>query len=237
MDKQKNDILQGDKVMRLENANKSYKSKNKNINVLSNINSDFSSGYFYAIMGHSGSGKSTLINILGLVDTLDSGIYELYKTNVSDFNDVQLSNLRMKNIGFIFQGFHLSPTLKAYENVIVPMLINKEINSKERKQKAFDLLKSIGLEARVDHYPKELSGGEQQRVAIARALANNPNIILADEPTGNLDEKSAKDIFALLKDLSKKGKCVIVVSHSNEVKNYADKVYKIIDGKLVGDGK
>jgi ABC-type lipoprotein export system ATPase subunit len=222
-------------VMKLKNINKSYRLKNKTIEVLSNVNVDFYSNNFYAIRGHSGSGKSTLINILGLIDTFDSGEYDLYGTKAIDYSDVKLSNLRMKNIGFIFQGIHLSPTLKAFENVIIPMLINKDIDPKERKKKAIELLESVGLEERIDHYPKELSGGEQQRVAIARALANNPHIILADEPTGNLDEKNERDIFTNLKQLSKSGKCVIVVSHSDHVKEYADKVYEIIDGRLVGD--
>ncbi|MDD2208532.1 MAG: ABC transporter ATP-binding protein [Bacilli bacterium] len=224
-------------VMKLENISKSYRPKNKIIEVLSDVNVDFYSNNFYAIRGHSGSGKSTLINILGLIDNYDSGKYHLYGTKAIDYNDKKLSNLRMKNIGFIFQGIHLNPTLKAFENVIVPMLINKAIDPKERKKRAIGLLESVGLAERIDHYPKELSGGEQQRVAIARALANNPSIILADEPTGNLDEKNEKEIFSLLKELSKNGRCVIVVSHSDYVKEYADKVYKILDGKLVGDDK
>ncbi len=186
-------------------------------------------------MGHSGSGKSTLINMLGLIDHFDSGKYTLYDTDVNEFNDTRSSYLRMKNIGFIFQEFHLNPTLKAYENVIVPMLLNKNINAKERKNKADNLLKKLGLEDRIDHFPKELSGGEQQRVAIARALANDPHIILADEPTGNLDEKNEKEIFSHLKTLAQTGKCIIVVSHSEYVKQYADKVYKIVGGKLVGE--
>lgn len=219
-------------VMKLENIRKSYKTKNKKIEVLSDISVNFFAGNFYAVMGHSGSGKSTLINILGLIDTFDSGNYEIYGTTVLDFNDSEMSNLRMKNIGFVFQNFYLNPTLNAYENVIVPMLINKEIKQKDRKQKAMNLLKIVGLEERSDHEPREMSGGEQQRVAIARALANDPNIILADEPTGNLDEESEKEIFMLLKELSKQGKCVVVVSHSNYVKNYADKVYEMIDGRL-----
>lgn len=219
-------------VMKLENIRKSYKTKNKKIEVLSDISVNFFAGNFYAVMGHSGSGKSTLINILGLIDTFDSGNYEIYGTTVLDFNDSEMSNLRMKNIGFVFQNFYLNPTLNAYENVIVPMLINKEIKQKDRKQKAMNLLKIVGLEERSDHEPREMSGGEQQRVAIARALANDPNIILADEPTGNLDEESEKEIFMLLKELSKQGRCVVVVSHSNYVKNYADKVYEMIDGRL-----
>lgn len=211
--------------------------KNKNLKILSNISINFSTGCFYAIMGHSGSGKSTLVNILGLIDTLDSGIYKLYNKSVQDFNDKEMSNLRMKNIGFVFQEFYLNPTLKAFENVMVPMLINKNIKQEERKQRAFDLLKSVGLEERIDHYPRELSGGEQQRVAMARALANDPDIILADEPTGNLDEESEKEIFELLKDLSKNGKCVIVVSHSKDIINFANKIYNLKLGRLVSDDK
>lgn len=224
-------------LIKLENVSKMYKQKNRNIEVLSDVNINFNSNTFYTIMGHSGSGKTTLINILGLIDNSDSGTYEIYGTNTTNFNDNELSNLRMKNIGFIFQGFHLNPNLKAFENVMVPMLINKEINSKDRKEKAIGLLESVGLKERIDHFPNELSGGEQQRVAIARALANDPHVILADEPSGNLDEKAEADIFKQLKELSQNGKCVIVVSHSNEVKKYADKIYKIIDGKIVGDGK
>lgn len=171
------------------------------------------------------------------MDKFDSGKYEIYGASPSKFSDIELSALRMKNIGFIFQGFHLNPTLKAYENVIMPMLINKRINSKDRKNKAIELLKSVGLGERIDHFPKELSGGEQQRVAIARALANNPHIILVDEPIGNLDAKMEKEIFITLKKLSQNGKCVIVVSHSDYVNDFADTIYEIIDGKIIGDTK
>lgn len=238
MEEQATNSLKNDRhIVKLNHVNKSYKTKNRSIKVLSDINVEFYSHKFYAIMGHSGSGKSTFVNIIGLIDSFDSGKYELYGKNASNFNDIELSNLRMKNIGFIFQGFHLNPTLKAYENVIVPMLINKEISPKNRKKRAIELLTSVGLKERIDHFPNELSKGEQQRVAIARALANNPEIILADEPTGNLDEKCEQEIFGQLKELSNIGKCVIVVSHSNEVKKYADRVFKIVDGTLVGDNR
>ncbi|MDD4831526.1 MAG: ABC transporter ATP-binding protein [Bacilli bacterium] len=231
----KNNVF--DHVMKLKNVSKTYKQKSRIVKVLTEVNIDFDSNNFYAIMGHSGSGKSTLINILGLIDTFDSGTYELYGTKATSFNDKEASNLRMKNIGFIFQGFHLNPNLKAFENVIVPMIINKGINPKDRKKLAIELLESVGLGERVDHFPNELSGGEQQRVAIARALANNPHVILADEPSGNLDEKSEEEIFRSLKELSQKGKCIIVVSHSNEVKKYADKVLKLENGKVIGDSQ
>lgn len=227
------------KIIDLENVYKSYKSKSKKgittINVLSDVSINFYNNTFYAIMGHSGSGKSTLINILGLVDNCDSGKYELYGKEIIKYNDKNLSSLRMNNIGFIFQSFYLKPTLKAYENVILPMLINKNISPSERKKRSIELLEKVGLADRINHFPNELSGGEQQRVAIARALANDPNIILADEPTGNLDEKNEKMIFELLKKLSNEGKCVIVVSHSDNVKNYADVLYKISDGKIIGE--
>lgn len=226
-------------IMKCNNIKKTYTIKNKKdirtIDVLSDLSIDFYSNNFYAIQGHSGSGKTTLINILGLMDSFDNGEYEIYGTFPSELSDDELSTLRMENIGFVFQGFYLNPTLKAFENVMVPMIINKNIDSKSRKNRAVGLLESVGLRERIDHYPNELSGGEQQRVAVARALANNPNIILADEPTGNLDEKTEKEIFTILKSLSKNGKCVIVASHSEHVKLYADKVYKIINGKLVGD--
>lgn len=138
----------------------------------------------------------------------------------------------MKNIGYVFQNYYLIPTLKAFENIEVPMLINKDIDKKNRKEKAMQLLKKINLDNRANHYPSELSGGEQQRIAILRALVNNPSIILADEPTGNLDEDCEQEIFKLLKDISKEGKCVIVVSHSNEIKKYTDEVYNMCKGKI-----
>ena len=139
----------------------------------------------------------------------------------------------MKNIGFIFQSFYLNQTLKAYENVMLPMLINRDIERKDRKERAIKLLESVGLKDRIDHFPNELSGGQQQRVAIARALANNPSIILADEPTVNLDEDNAHEIFFRLRELANNGKCVVVVTHSNEVKKYADRIYKFSNKKLV----
>lgn|SRR5574344_55864 len=222
-------------IMHLDNVSKSYKKNDKIINVLKEINVDFYSNNFYAIKGHSGSGKSTLINILGLVDKFDSGIYELYGITATSYNDKTISKLRMKNIGFIFQGINLDPDLSAYENVMIPMLINKDIKPKERKKRVLELLTMVGLEKRISHFPNELSGGEQQRVGIARALANNPTIILADEPTGNLDETAEREIFVLLKAMAEDGKCIVVVSHSDYVNEYADKVYTIKDGKLVGD--
>ena len=230
-------IEKGQAVMVLHKVCKSYKKKSSNIKILTDVSVEFYTNKFYALVGDSGCGKSTLIKILGLIENCDSGEYLLYNENIRNLDDNFLSNLRMKNMGFIFQGVYLNPTLKAYENVMVPMLINKEIERKNRKLLATEILEKVGLAERINHFPGELSGGEQQRVALARALVNNPSIILADEPTGNLDKKNEEYVFKLLKDLSQKGKCVVVVSHSDNVRKYADEVFKIIDGKLVGDSK
>lgn len=219
-------------VIRLEQLSKSYHTKTEKLEVLKKISIAFEEGKFYAITGHSGSGKSTLINILGLLDQFDDGFYYLYGKNAKNLTDKEMSQLRMKNIGFVFQEFYLNTTLKAYESVIVPMLINKQILKSERKKHAVKLLEMVGLKDRIEHFPKELSGGEQQRVAIARALANNPSIIIADEPTGNLDEKNEEQIFELLQKIAKEGKCVIVVSHSKEIKKYADVIYSLSNGEL-----
>ena len=220
------------KYLKLENICKVYNSKTEKVIALNQINYQFEVGKFYAIMGHSGSGKSTLISILGLIDRPSSGKYYLNGEDVFKLDDYKLSKLRNKEIGFIFQNFYLDEHLKAYENVMIPMVINENIPKDERKNRAITLLKKLNLEKRVNHFPKEMSGGEQQRVAIARALANEPNIILADEPTGNLDKKNENMIFEELKRLSLDGKLVIVVSHSDEIKKYADIILELKDGEL-----
>lgn len=220
-------------VINLKKITKTYTKNNEEIKALQNINITFEKGKFYAIMGHSGSGKSTLISILGLMNKYDTGSYILNGKDTKDLTDQESSAIRMKEIGFIFQEFYLDEYMSAKENIILPMLINKNIPKSERLNIAEKLLKKFDLLERQDHLPKELSGGEKQRVCIARALANNPSIILADEPTGDLDEENEKKVFEYLKELSKEGKCVIVASHSNEVKKYADKVINIENGELV----
>ncbi len=220
------------KIIELKNIKKEYKTNKEKIEVLKGINYTFEKGKLYAIKGHSGSGKTTLVQILGLMTNATTGEYLIYNKNTNKLTDKEASFYRMKYIGFVFQDYNLNPYLKAFENVTLPMLINKEIPASERKNHAYELLELVDLFERKEHFPKELSGGEQQRIAIARSLANNPDIIIADEPTGNLDKKNEKIIFSLLKTLSQNDKCVIVVSHSDEITSYADVNLLLEDGLL-----
>lgn len=221
-----------DHIITIEDITKTYKTKKRDVEVLKNIDLKFSLGKFYAIMGPSGSGKSTLFNILGLVDTPSSGTYKINGIDTTKLTDKSSSIIRMNNIGFVFQDFNLDPYLNALENVMMPLYLNKKIKKEDREKISKDILTKLNLENRLEHFPNELSGGEAQRVAIARALVNNPNIILADEPTGNLDEELETEIFKILKSLTKENKCVIVVSHSSKIKEYADVVYTLKDGKI-----
>ncbi len=213
-----------------------YYLKNELIHAINNISYTFEYGKFYAIMGHSGSGKSTLIQCMGLLDKVDSGKIYIDGENVSSLKEHSKNEIRNKKIGFIFQDYYLNNTMKAYENVMLPMLINDKYNKTDMKKRAKELLKLVGLEDRVNHYPKELSGGEQQRVAIARALANSPSIILADEPTGNLDEFTEKYVLEKLRKLADEGNCVIVVSHNPVIVEYADYVLKMKSGRFIYEG-
>ncbi len=219
-------------VVELINIEKSYSLKNHEIPVLKNINVKFENGKFYAIMGHSGSGKSTLISIIDGIEPYTSGQVIINKKDLSDMNNKEKSFMRNNEIGIIFQDFFLDNYLTALENIVFPMTINDKYK-KSANKRALELLKKVELENRSNHFPKELSGGEKQRVAIARALANDPNIIIADEPTGNLDEENESKIFSVLKRLSQEGKCVIVVSHSNEILKYADVFYELKEGSLI----
>lgn len=218
-------------ILKVKNLVKNYYKDNEKIEAVNNISYNFEKGKFYAIMGPSGSGKSTFLHLIGTLDTYDEGSVFINNIDVSSLDDLQLSKIRKEEIGFVFQSFYLNNNMKAYENVIMSIMLDK-IPYKDKKEKGITILNSLGLEKRVNHYPSELSKGECQRVAIARALINNPNIILADEPTGNLDSKNERNIFELLKKLSLEGKCVIVVSHNEEIKKYADVILKIRDGKL-----
>ena len=228
-----NELFKGEyKNLEIKNLYKVYQTKTEKIIAVDNATYKFESGCFYAIMGHSGSGKSTLLNILGTLDKQTSGEYLINGENISNYDDVVLSAIRMRGIGFIFQNYSLDPNLKSFENVMLPMYINNAIKKENRKTRAIKLLEYVNMGDRINHYPKELSGGEQQRVAIARALANDPKVIIADEPTGNLDEKNEEIIFSILKKLSQMDKCVIVVSHNENILKYADKVLYMKNGKL-----
>ena len=200
--------------------------------VLKGINLEVEEGDFLAIMGASGSGKSTLLNIIGLLDKPDSGTYILDGQEVSKLNKRELAYLRNRKIGFVFQAFYLVPWATAVENVLLPLLYRGNIN-KEDEKKAVELLKRLGLEKRINAKPNELSGGEQQRVAIARALITNPKLLLADEPTGNLDSKSSQEVMSIFKELNENGITIIMVTHDPEIADFAKKVKIIKDGTFI----
>lgn len=220
-------------AIRLENIYKYYRLPNELISAVNNFSYIFEYGKMYVIMGHSGSGKSTLIQCIGMLDTLTKGKIFIDGQDINKLSTSKQNIFRNKKIGFIFQDYYLNNTMKAYENVMLPMLINRDYKSIDKKERAIELLHKIGLCDRTNHYPKQLSGGEQQRVAIARALANDPDIILADEPTGNLDEETENYVLEKLKKLASQGKCVIVVSHNITTMDYADIVLKMKKGKLL----
>lgn len=206
---------------------------NNSVVAVDNVSLTVNQGEFIAVMGQSGSGKSTLLQIAGLLDTCTSGQVIINGNDVSTLDKNAIADVRMENLGFVFQAFHLNAHLKLYENVMVPMLINDKFTSmNDMKEQAMQLIDSVGLTNRKEHYPFELSGGEQQRVAIARALANDPDFILADEPTGNLDSKNEIMVFEELKKLCYLGKGVLVVSHNDAVIDFADKIYTMKDGVL-----
>lgn len=222
--------------MKLEEVIKTYETENgNNVKALNGVTLSFEKKTFYAIIGESGSGKSTLINVLGLMDDVTRGKYIFGGVDVSELSSDEKADIRNKKIGFVFQNFYLNGRLTAFENVLLPTLINKEHTKEEYLNKAKSLFEKFGLIERMDHYPSELSGGEQQRVSIIRALINDPEYILADEPTGNLDHKNEGEILKYLKEISKEGKCVIVVSHNPNIKKYAGKIINIDKGVIISE--
>ena len=204
------------------------------VKVLKGIDLDIGKNEYVALMGPSGSGKSTLMNLLGCLDTPTSGEYWLNGKDVSKLNDNELAEIRNKEIGFIFQTFNLLPRSTALENVMMP-LVYAGINSKDRKERAEEVLTQVGLGDRMDHRPNQLSGGQRQRVAVARALVNHPSIILADEPTGNLDSKTTYEIMTLIEDIHKAGNTVILVTHEEDIARHSKRIIRLRDGQVESD--
>ena len=219
-------------IITVDNVNKTYKNGSLELQVLKNISFKVDIGEFLAIMGSSGSGKSTMINILGCLDNQYEGKYILDGIDISKSTENELSEIRNKKIGFIFQSFNLLPRLTALENVELP-LIYSSVPKEERHKRANELLEMVGLKERTHHRPNELSGGQRQRVAIARALVNNPSIILADEPTGNLDSKSEAEIIEILQKLNKMGKTIVIVTHEPNIGEIAQRKIVFKDGEII----
>lgn len=216
-------------MIRLTDACKRYRSGSSHIEVLRSVSVEIAEGEFVAIMGPSGSGKSTLMNVLGCLDTLDTGVYELEGKRVDQMDSIALAGLRNRKFGFVFQLFNLIPRLDALRNIELPMLYGC-VPSAERRLRAAAALERVGLSDRSHHVPSSLSGGQQQRVAIARAVANNPDIIIADEPTGSLDSRSSDEIMKLFADLHQQGKTILMVTHENDVAAHAQRIIRLRDG-------
>lgn len=219
-------------LIRVKNMYKIYNPGENEVRALDDVSLEINQGEFIAIVGHSGSGKSTFMNMLGCLDTPDSGEYFLDGKDVANLSDNELSDIRNHKIGFIFQGFNLIPNLDALGNVELP-LIYRGLGKQQRKEIAGEALSKVGLENRMDHKPNQLSGGQQQRVSIGRAIVKNPDILLCDEPTGALDYNTSKEILKLIEDVNKKyGNTIIMVTHNEAIKNMADHVIKLRDGAV-----
>ncbi len=222
-------------LIRLQNISRRYQMGTETVHALREVSLEIQRGEYVAIMGPSGSGKSTLMNLLGCLDTPTGGDYELNGSRVSEMNDNALAEIRNREIGFVFQTFNLLPRSTALANVELP-LIYAGIGHAKRKAMAEQTLRNVGLGERMSHKPNELSGGQRQRVAIARALVNNPSIILADEPTGNLDSKTGVEIMALFEELYEQGQTIIVVTHEEDIARHARRVVRLRDGLIESDG-
>lgn len=218
-------------MIEVKNVYKTYKMGKEELTVLNDVNIKIESGEFVAIVGHSGSGKSTLMNLIGGLDRPSNGIIEIDGQDISKLKDKHMAKYRNEKIGFVFQSFNLEPTLTALENVMMPLMFSG-VREKKRKLMAAEALKLVGLQDRMKHKPTEMSGGQRQRVSIARALANDAKIILADEPTGNLDSKTGNNIMNLLKSLKEKGYTIIMVTHNMEEAKNADRIIRIKDGMI-----
>ena len=223
-------------MIHLENLCRHFEVGNQIVRALDEVDLEINKKEYVSIMGVSGSGKSTLLNILGLLDTPTSGSYVLSGVSTSTMNDDEMAHIRSTKIGFIFQSFHLIPRLTAAENVEMPMVLSG-LNSKERKKKVDNALARVSLTDRSDHRPEQLSGGQRQRVAIARSIVMEPDVLLADEPTGNLDSTSSKEIIKLIEELNKGGLPLIVVTHDTDIGSRSERLIELLDGKIVKDKK
>jgi putative ABC transport system ATP-binding protein len=218
-------------IVELDQVSKTYKMDSVEVRALSNVELKINEKEFVAIMGPSGSGKSTLLSLIGCLDRPSSGKILLDGIDISKLNDSELARIRGKKIGFVFQSFNLYPTLTAQGNVELPMMIvGQDKNTREKR--ALELLKTVGLEERANHLPSQLSGGERQRVVIARALANNPSLLLADEPTGNLDSKAGNELLKIFVNLNKEGRTMVIVTHDKNIASRAKRLVNIRDGKI-----
>ena len=223
-----------DSVIKLEKIIKNYRVGTQIVRALRSVSLNISKGEYVAIMGASGSGKSTLMNVIGCLDTPTSGLYILNDQDVSHLSDDELAEIRNKEIGFVFQTFNLLPRNTALENVMLP-LVYAGVRKQQRIEQAEKILSEVGLADRIEHKPNELSGGQRQRVAVARALVNNPSILLADEPTGNLDSKISEEIMQLFAEIHRKGNTLIVVTHEESIAMHAHRIIKLKDGEIEAD--
>lgn len=221
-------------MIKMENLTKTYRSGPIEVKALKDVSLMIQKEEFVSIMGPSGSGKSTFMNILGCLDKATSGKYILDQVNVEELEEKELASVRNKKIGFVFQSFNLLPKISSLKNVELPMMY-AGIPPKERKEKAIEALKKVGLENRLDHKPNELSGGQRQRVAIARSLVNTPSIILADEPTGNLDSKSGEEVMGIFQSLNNEGVTIVLVTHELEIAQFSKRIVVFKDGALIED--
>ena len=221
-------------MIKIENLSKIFITEDVQTKALNGINLTINSGEFISIMGPSGCGKSTLLNIIGLLDSFNGGSYALNNLEMSNANESKRSQVRKENIGFIFQNFNLIDELSVYDNIELPLIYSK-VSSSERKKRVQEIAEKLNIVHRLQHYPQQLSGGQQQRVAVARALVINPKIILADEPTGNLDSTNGNEVMELLTDLHAQGSTILMVTHSAHDAAYSDKIITMKDGKILSE--
>lgn len=222
------------KMIEARNLTKIYRTEEIETTALNEASVDIEQGEFVSIMGPSGCGKSTMMNIIGMIDSPNSGSYKFLETEVANFKERQRANLRKHHIGFVFQSFNLIDDLTVYQNVELPLVYTKT-PSKERKEKVEKVLEEMNMMHRRNHYPQQLSGGQQQRVAVARAVVNSPALILADEPTGNLDSANGSDVMNLLSDLNNKGTTIIMVTHSTACAEYGNRIIRLLDGQIIAE--